>query len=201
MPKNETLTVRIDDWRNWDIEKNRPLRFTATRTDKNEVVELMVFKSSNFDNDPAENIREHLASIDPIGYVGTVQNVTVKYTKEHQGIRQFYLYDMEAVEGANEAPEQPSDPEPVVIQDIFHGIDTNQLRIMRQSTLGYAATLLATKDFDEGKELVTAVINVARLFLDYVITGCKPNFDTEVEDTEVVEDDDVIETLSAEEDE
>ena len=43
MAKNETLTVRIDDWRNWDIEKNRPLRFTATRTDKNEVVELMVF--------------------------------------------------------------------------------------------------------------------------------------------------------------
>ena len=201
MAKNETLTVRIDDLRNWDIEKNRPLRFTATRTDKNEVVELMVFKSSNFDNDPAENIREHLASIDPIGYVGTVQNVTVRYTKEHQGIRQFYLYDMEAVEEAIEAPEQPSDPEPVVIQDIFHGIDTNQLRIMRQSTLGYAATLLATKDFDEGKELVTAVINVARLFLDYVITGCKPNFDTEVEDTEVVEDDDVIETLSAEEDE
>ena len=114
MAKNETLTVRIDDWRNWDIEKNRPLRFTATRTDKNEVVELMVFKSSNFDNDPAENIREHLASIDPIGYVGTVQNVTVRYTKEHQGIRQFYLYDMEAVEGANEAPEQPSDPKPVV---------------------------------------------------------------------------------------
>ena len=190
MPKNETLTVRIDDWRNWDGEKNRPLRFTATRTDKNEVVELMVFKSSNFDNDPAENIREHLASIDPIGYVGTVQNVTVKYTKEHQGIRQFYLYDMEAVEGANEAPEQPSDPEPVVIQDIFHGIDTNQLRIMRQSTLGYAATLLAPRNFDEGKEHVTVVINVAKSFLEYVITGEMPNFDTEVE-----EDDDVVGTV------
>ena len=110
----------------------------------------------------------------------------------------------DAIEEAIEAPEDASDPEPVVNQEIaveYAGIDPNQLRIMRQSTLGYAATLLATKDFDEGKELVTAVINVARLFLDYVITGCKPNFDTEVEDTEVVEDDDVIETLSAEEDE
>ena len=132
MPKTETLTVTIDDWKNWDGEKNWPLRFTATRTDKNEVVELVVFKSSNYENDPAENIREHLASINPGGYVGTVQNVTVKYTKEHQGIRQFYLYDMEAVEGANEAPEQPSDPKPVVTQDIFAGIDPNQLRIMRQ---------------------------------------------------------------------
>ena len=190
MPKNETLTVRIDDWRNWDGEKNRPLRFTATRTDKNEVVELMVFKSSNFDNDPAENIREHLASIDPIGYVGTVQNVTVKYTKEHQGIRQFYLYDMEAVEGANEGPEQPSAPEPVVNQEIYAGIDPNQLRIMRQSTLGYAATLLAPRNFDEGKEHVTVVINVAKSFLEYVITGEMPNFDTEVE-----EDDDVVGTV------
>lgn len=197
MPKNETLTVRIDDWKNWDIEKNRPLRFTATRTDREEVVELMVFKTSNYENDAAENIREHLASIDPGGYVGTVQNVTVKYTKEHQGIRQFYLYDMEAVEEAIEAPEQPSAPKPVVNQEIaveYAGIDPNQLRIMRQSTLGYAATLLATKDFDEGKELVTAVINVARLFLDYVITGCKPNFDTEVEDIKV-EDDNVVGTV------
>ena len=186
MAKNETLTVRIDDWRNWDIEKNRPLRFTATRTDKNEVVELMVFKSSNFDNDPAENIREHLASIDPIGYVGTVQNVTVRYTKEHQGIRQFYLYDMEAVEGANEAPEQPSDPEPVVIQDIFHGSDTNQLRIMRQSTLGYAATFLATKNVD-----IDDVINLARQFLEYVIIGGYSSFDYEDEDDDV-EGDDVV---------
>ena len=193
MAKNETLTVRIDDWRNWDIEKNRPLRFTATRTDKNEVVELMVFKSSNFDNDPAENIREHLASIDPIGYVGTVQNVTVKYTKEHQGIRQFYLYDMEAVEEAIEAPDQPSAPKPVVNQEIaleYAGIDPNQLRIMRQSTLGYAATLLAPRNFDEGKEHVTVVINVAKSFLEYVITGEMPNFDTEVE-----EDDDVVGTV------
>ena len=193
MPKNETLTVRIDDWRNWDGEKNRPLRFTATRTDKNEVVELMVFKSSNFDNDPAENIREHLASIDPIGYVGTVQNVTVRYTKDHQGIRQFYLYDMEAVEEAIEAPEDASDPEPVVNQEIaveYAGIDPNQLRIMRQSTLGYAATLLAPRNFDEGKEHVTVVINVAKSFLEYVITGEMPNFDTEVE-----EDDDVVGTV------
>ena len=91
-----------------------------------------------------------------------------------------------------EAPEQGSDPKPVVIQDIFKGIDPNQLRIMRQSTLGYAATLLATKNVDEGEELVTAVINVARMFLDYVITGEMPSFVAEDED------DDVIETLSAE---
>ena len=108
---------------------------------------------------------------------------------------------MEAVEGANEAPEQPSAPEPVVNQEIYAGIDPNQLRIMRQSTLGYAATLLAPRNFDEGKEHVTVVIYVAKSFLEYVITGEMPNFDTEVEDTEVVEDDDVIETLSAEEDE
>ena len=186
MPSNETLTVTIDDWKNWDGEKNWPLRFTATRTDKNEVVELVVFKSSNYENDPAENIREHLASINPGGYVGTVQNVTVKYTKEHQGIRQFYLYDMEAVEGANEAPEQPSDPKPVVTQDIFAGIDPNQLRIMRQSTLGYAATLLAAKDFDDGQVKIDATINVARQFLEYVITGEMPSFDTEVEDEDIV---------------
>ena len=181
MPKNETLTVTIDDWKNWDGEKNRPLKFTATRTDKNEVVEMMVYESSNYENDPANNLREHLASIDPSGYVGTTQNVTVKYKNEYQGIRQYYLINMEAVEEAIEAPEQPSDPEPVVIQDIFHGIDTNQLRIMRQSTLGYAATLLATKNVD-----IDDVINVARQFLEYVITGGYSSFDYEDEDDDVV---------------
>ena len=148
MPSNETLTVTIDDWKNWDGEKNRPLKFTATRTDKNEVVEMMVYESSNYENDPANNLREHLASIDPGGYVGKTQNVTVKYKNEYQGIRQYYLINMEAVEGANEAQEEASAHKPVVIQDIFKGIDPNQLRIMRQSTLGYAATLLATKNVD-----------------------------------------------------
>ena len=186
MPSNETLTVTIDDWKNWDGEKNRPLKFTATRTDKNEVVEMMVYESSNYENDPANNLREHLASIDPGGYVGKTQNVTVKYKNEYQGIRQYYLINMEAVEGANEAQEEASAPKPVVIQDIFKGIDPNQLRIMRQSTLGYAATLLATKNVDEGEELVTAVINVARMFLDYVISGEMPSFDTEVEDEDIV---------------
>ena len=181
MPKTETLTVTIDDWKNWDGEKNRPLKFTATRTDKNEVVEMMVYESSNYENDPANNLREHLASIDPSGYVGTTQNVTVKYKNEYQGIRQYYLINMEAVEGANEAQEEASAPKPVVIQDIFHGIDTNQLRIMRQSTLGYAATLLATKNVD-----IDDVINVARQFLEYVITGGYSSFDYEDEDDDVV---------------
>ena len=98
--------------------------------------------------------------------------------------------EKDAPEEAIEAPEEASDPKPVVIQDIFKGIDPNQLRIMRQSTLGYAATLLATKNVDEGEELVTAVINVARLFLDYVITGEMPGFHAEVE-----EDDDVVGTV------
>ena len=49
----------------------------------------------------------------------------------------------DAIEEAIEAPEDASDPEPVVNQEIaveYAGIDPNQLRIMRQSTLGYAAT-------------------------------------------------------------
>ena len=186
MPSNETLTVTIDDWKNWDGEKNRPLKFTATRTDKNEVVEMMVYESSNYENDPANNLREHLASIDPSGYVGTTQNVTVKYKNEYQGIRQYYLINMEAVEGANEAQEEASAPKPVVIQDIFKGIDPNQLRIMRQSTLGYAATLIAGEDFDAGQVKIDATINVAKLFLDYVICGEMPSFDSEVEDEDIV---------------
>ena len=186
MASNETLTVTIDDWKNWDSEKNRPLKFTATRTDKNEVVEMMVYESSNYENDPANNLREHLASIDPSGYVGTTQNVTVKYKNEYQGIRQYYLYDIAAAEGANEAPEEPSAPKPVVNQDIFAGIDPNQLRIMRQSTLGYAATLLATKNVD-----IDDVINVARQFLEYVITGGTWSIDYGDDD----EDDDVVGTV------
>ena len=92
----------------------------------------------------------------------------------------------DAIEEAIEAPEDASDPEPVVIQDIFHGIDTNQLRIMRQSTLGYAATLLATKNVD-----IDDVINVARQFLEYVITGGTWSIDYGDDD----EDDDVVGTV------
>ena len=193
MASNETLTVTIDDWKNWDSEKNRPLKFTATRTNKNEVVELMVYESSNYENDPANNLREHLASIDPGGYVGTTQKVTVKYKNEYQGIRQYYLYDIAAAEGANEAPEEPSAPKPVVNQDIFAGIDPNQLRIMRQSTLGYAATLLAGEDFDDGQVKIDATINVARQFLEYVITG-EAFGDTHMRQGELaeVEGDDVV---------
>ena len=99
----------------------------------------------------------------------------------------------QADQGAIEAPEQGSDPKPVVTQDIFAGIDPNQLRIMRQSTLGYSATLLAGKEFATSQLMVEGTIAVAGKLLEYVITGDMPSFDTEV-----VEDDDVIETLSAE---
>ena len=96
-------------------------------------------------------------------------------------------------EGVIEAPEQESAPKPVANQDIFAGIDPNQLRIMRQSTLGYSATLLAGKEFATSQLMVEGTIAVAGKLLEYVITGDMPSFDTEV-----VEDDDVIETLSAE---
>ena len=92
------------------------------------------------------------------------------------------VIEEDAPEEAIEAPEQPSDPEPVVIQDIFKGIDPNQLRIMRQSTLGYAATLIAGEDFDAGQVKIDATINVAKLFLDYVITGRMPSLDDYADD-------------------
>ena len=98
----------------------------------------------------------------------------------------------DAIEDAIEAPEQPSAPKPVANQDIFAGIDPNQLRIMRQTTLGYSATLLAGKEFATSQLMVEGTIGVAGKLLGYVITGEMPSFDTEVED------DDVIETLSAE---
>ena len=136
-------------------------------------------------------------------FIGREVKITAETGEVRDGIQQWNsvksfkfvkeappVAEEDAPEEAIEAPEAASNPKPVVIQDIFKGIDTNQLRIMRQSTLGYAATLLATIDVDEGEELVTAVINVARMFLDYVITGEMPSFDTEVE-----ESDDVVGTV------
>jgi hypothetical protein len=55
--------------------------------------------------------------------------------------------------------------------------DENQMRIMRQSTLGYAATVIApvVKDFETPLRMVEATIQIGQMFLSYVLTGEIPS--------------------------
>jgi len=74
-------------------------------------------------------------------------------------------------------------PEPIPAPILTRPIDENQLRIMRQSTLGYATTSMAsiTKDFATPQLMVEGTIEVARKYLEYVISGQNPSFTTEAE--------------------
>jgi len=90
----------------------------------------------------------------------------------------------------DESTQAPSDSPPDVVEGVDPGppppsIDPNQMRIMRQSTLGYSATLLARESFDSTDIMVEQTILVATKLLEYVITGEMPLFD---EETEVEED-------------
>ena len=57
--------------------------------------------------------------------------------------------------------------------------DENQMRIMRQSTLGYAATVIApvVKDFETPQSMVQATVTIGQMFLSYVLTGEVPSFE------------------------
>jgi hypothetical protein len=57
--------------------------------------------------------------------------------------------------------------------------DENQMRIMRQSTLGYAATSTAgiVAGYANPEALITGTIEIAKVYLSYVLTGEMPSFD------------------------
>ena len=63
-------------------------------------------------------------------------------------------------------------------------IDENQMRIMRQSTLNYAAILMAplVKDFSTPQKMVERTVEVSQKFLEYVVSGEMPDFDTPDDD-------------------
>ena len=58
-------------------------------------------------------------------------------------------------------------------------VDENQMRIMRQSTLGYAATVIApiVKEFETPQSMVQATVTIGQMFLSYVLTGEVPSFE------------------------
>ena len=77
-------------------------------------------------------------------------------------------------------------PTPPPVQ---HNIDPNQMRIMRQSTLGYSSNQHERENFDTAQDMAIATIQVAGWYLEYVITGKMPVFGAEVEADEPEEDD------------
>ena len=83
-------------------------------------------------------------------------------------------------EPTQDAPE-PTGEEDAPPPPVRHNIDPNQMRIMRQSTLGYSATLLAGKDFASPQLMVERTIQVAGKLLEYVISGEMPSFGEESE--------------------
>ena len=71
-----------------------------------------------------------------------------------------------------------STPKPKLVQQVggTAQIDPNQMRIMRQSTLGYACVLHAplVKDFATPELMMARTIQLAGKLLEYVITGDMP---------------------------
>ena len=63
-------------------------------------------------------------------------------------------------------------------------VDENQMRIMRQSTLGYSATLHSGKDFASPEIMIEQTIQVASKLLEYVISGEMPSFVDEAAEQE-----------------
>ena len=86
--------------------------------------------------------------------------------------------DEDAEVGSTPTPAPKVSPTPPSISE-------EKMQIMRQSTLGYSATLLAGKEFASPELMMVRTIQVGRKFLEYVITGEMPSFDEEAE----VEDD------------
>ena len=78
-------------------------------------------------------------------------------------------------ENASPAPAraQAARPPSVIVSD------ENQMRIMRQSTLGYAATVIApiVKEFETPQSMVQATVTIGQMFLSYVLTGEVPSFE------------------------
>jgi hypothetical protein len=110
--------------------------------------------------------------------------------------------DIEYLDGNGSSDDEDEDvPEPTEdeagiapppsrkVSPTLPSIDANQMRIMRQSTLGYSATLLAGKEFATPQLMVERTIEVAGKLLEYVITGDMPGFGAEAEADELEEDD------------
>jgi hypothetical protein len=100
--------------------------------------------------------------------IGVLSNNSYSGNAEMKDINSFKL-------GGNaEAPKQTNTSQHQ--QRPHLGIDENQMRIMRQSTLHYASILIAplVKDFEYPQLMVEKTIEVAGKLLEYVITGEMP---------------------------
>jgi len=105
----------------------------------------------------------------------------------------FFVVDDESTQAPSEEQGKPlfgavykTNSPPDVVEEVDlvptpPSIDPNQMRIMRQSTLGYSATLLAGKEFASPQLMVERTIQVATKLLEYVISGEMPFFDEEAE--------------------
>lgn len=90
------------------------------------------------------------------------------------------IQSLSAPEVRKPAPAQQTQPQTAKLSTA----DENQMRIMRQSTLGYSATLLAGKEFATPQLMVERTIQVASKLLEYVISGEMPSFVDEVAEQE-----------------
>ena len=150
----------------------------TTDGDESEQVRISQFPNSNFDTkvfyEPIqmptwyealpENIRD---------LVDSRVQVIASPKGEWNGVRQFnYVQSFKVLKLAHEP--QPRTAQPQTAKPST--ADENQMRIMRQSTLGYSATLLAGKEFATPQLMVERTIQVASKLLEYVISGEMPSF-------------------------
>ena len=92
----------------------------------------------------------------------------------------MYWWGMYAIaEGPDPEPSTNYTPTPTVQGPS----DDKEMRIMRQSTLGYAATLTApiVKDFDSPQHMIEGTIAIGQKLLHYVLTGEMPPFGEDLE--------------------
>lgn len=155
-------------------------------TDGGELVKVSQFPKKDFDTrvtyEPIqmptwyealpENIRD---------LVDSKVQVIASYKDTYKDTREFnYVQSFKVLSMAHE-------PQPRIVQPQTakpSTADENQMRIMRQSTLGYSATLHAGKDFASPEIMIEQTIQVASKLLEYVISGEMPSFVDEVAEQE-----------------
>jgi len=101
--------------------------------------------------------------------------VAAVHSGEYNGIAQYDSVKTFKVASTSSLPKpQPRTAQPQTAKPST--ADENQMRIMRQSTLGYSATLLAGKEFASPEIMIEQTIQVASKLLEYVISGEMPSF-------------------------
>jgi len=157
--------------------KWRPANIIIQRDDGSQAT-IKQFPKSDYDtrvtHEPIQ-MPPWYEALDFDNLIGCWVQVAAVHSGEYNGIAQYDSVKTFKVASTSSLPKpQPRTAQPQTAKPST--ADENQMRIMRQSTLGYSATLLAGKEFASPEIMIEQTIQVASKLLEYVISGEMPSF-------------------------